>query len=172
MTRPTPHRRLAAIQRLAMAYRPYGWSDGSAAVYADALADIDPDQLADAVTTWLATETTMPAIADLRRAVLEDSYAPVLSSGEAWSDVLDAVRRHGRQGTPFLPELTRDALRAVGGLAGVCMADDNELGFLAHRFERTYDTLVRRADRARLLGPIGHALPELPTAADDALEDD
>lgn len=111
--------------------------------------DIDFKVLRTAVIKHVMTVKWPPTIAEIREAVAE-IMSPQLdkSAEEAWSDVIQAVRRYGSynedKAMASFDELTRKSVQAIGGFREVCISE--EIGVERAHFYRTYKAY---ADRAR-----------------------
>lgn len=68
--------------------------------YAVLLADIDYARCNAAVRVLLQSKNSIPAVADIRRTVLELERGPVRPAGDAWGEVLKAIGRYGAYRTP------------------------------------------------------------------------
>ena len=74
--------------------------DAMVDAYAALLADLDYARCNAAVRVLLQSKTWIPSVADIRKTVLELERGPVRPAGDAWGDVLEAVRRYGAYRSP------------------------------------------------------------------------
>lgn len=123
----------------------------TAGAYQAALSDLDSSQAAAAVRRLSATSERLPSIAAIRRAALEQAEGAARAGGEAWGDVVAAIRRYGSYRTPGKDFEFRDSLvaRAVAALnwSELC-ASENAVADRA-RFIELYGDL---SDRRRVEG--------------------
>jgi len=124
--------------------------------YAVLLADLDYARCNAAVRVLLQSKNWIPAVADIRKVVLELERGPVRPSGEAWGEVLKAIARYGAYRTPGVdfqfsePEVAR-CVNALGWQV-LCLSEDQTAD--RARFLELYGTVAsqeRREQQAPLL---------------------
>jgi hypothetical protein len=118
----------------------------TASAYRASLEDLDSQRAAAAVTRLCATSERLPSIAAIRRAALEQAEGVARAGGEAWGDVLAAIRRYGTYRVPGKDFAFQDPLvaRAVDALGWRDMcASENGVADRA-RFIELYEGLVDR----------------------------
>ena len=123
----------------------------SASAYRASLQDLDSQAAAAAVTRLCATCDRLPSIAAIRRAALEQAEGAARAGGEAWGDVLAAIRRYGGYRAPgkdfqFQDPLTARAVDALGWRE-LCESENGVAD--RARFIELYEGLV---DRRRVEG--------------------
>jgi hypothetical protein len=102
--------------------------DAMVDAYAALLADLDYARCNAAVRVLLQSKNWIPAVADIRKVVLELERGPVRPSGEAWGEVLKAIGRYGAWRTPGVdfqfsdPEVAR-CVNALGWKV-LCLSED------------------------------------------------
>jgi hypothetical protein len=75
-------------------------TDESVGVYERMLADLDYPAANAAVERLLATSKWLPTVAEIRESTLALTVGEIRAGGEAWGDVLRAMRRYGYVRTP------------------------------------------------------------------------
>lgn len=145
------------MRLLAYAYPSTTLNNETPGVYAQLLADIDPDRLKAAALQHIAESPFFPKVSELRNRVwtLARRGTPDEETGvEAWARVMDAVRRYGyprpAEAHTALGDEIWDCLRVAGGFIGVCNSED-----ITHdraRFAEAFDARrKRRGEEERLL---------------------
>jgi hypothetical protein len=85
------------------------------AIYRRMLLDLDAKSAAGAVQRLLADSRFMPSVAEIRRAVVEYERGPMRPAGDAWGDVLAAIRKFGSHRTPqFADPMVASAVASMG----------------------------------------------------------
>lgn len=93
--------------------------DAMVDAYAALLADLDYARCNAAVRVLLQSKNWIPAVADIRKVVLELERGPERPAGEAWGEVLKAIGRYGAYRLPGVdfefsdPEVGR-CVKALG----------------------------------------------------------
>jgi len=134
------------------------------AVYPRFYADISPDEVAVIVNTWtfmlsdttlevaqvalqrlIATSKFPPTIAEMRESIAAVQYAPLPDAGEAWGEVIEAIRSYGyyrqAEGLASLREPVRQVVQRMGW-SDLCHSE-NDIADRAHFF-RIYESMERR----------------------------
>jgi hypothetical protein len=119
--KPSETKKILTLLRCA--YPRQEVNEGTATVYADMLADLDPDQVAEAVKKHIATSQYFPTIAEIRASVAEKKCAAPSAAG-AWAEVMHAIAAVGRYRTPTFthPAITA-AVEGLGGFQSLCDSD-------------------------------------------------
>lgn len=137
-------------------------------VYREMIIDIEPQVAAQAVRGLLATSKFLPSIAELREACMIIKYGRRRPGGDAWGDVIKALKRYGYTRTPGRDFQFEDPLvaRAVSafGWSELC-GSDNAVADRA-RFIELYDQLTGN-NRSDTQVAAGVTAPELETSAVD-----
>jgi hypothetical protein len=125
---------------------------GTIAAYQRMLADLDYPAANAAVERLIATSKRLPTVAEVRDAVLALTAGEARNGGEAWGDVLKAIRRYGYMRTPgvdfhFDDPVVANTVRALSWQE-LC-SSENAVADRA-RFIETYDQLAVRHRRAQL----------------------
>lgn len=120
-----------------------------AKVWRDALGDLTYEQCQAAVCVLVQTRQFMPTVAEVRGAVLELEHGPVRSGGDAWGEVLDAMKNKGAWKSPgvdfvFDDPATTRCVKCLGW-RDLCLSE-NTIADRA-RFIELYDKVA--ADRRR-----------------------
>jgi hypothetical protein len=141
---------------LAAVYRDTKVSPETSAAYESLLADLDYDLAQQAVKRLAQTSKWLPSVAEIRTMATDIERGPVRCGGEAYGDVIDAIRSVGSYRPPpeFSDPVVAECVRLMTW-RGLCMGD-NEAADRA-RFIELYNGLAarRRADSVA-----GRALPE------------
>lgn len=140
---------------------------GTRGAYARMLADLEYTPACAAVERVAATHTyptVLPAIAEIRAAYAELTRGDVRAGGDAWGDVITAIRRFGVHRRPrFDDPLVADAVRSLGW-ENLC----NSENAVADRsqFVALYDKLaaVARRDEVTSSLPAAKRLREAQSA--------
>ncbi len=133
---------------LAAAFPHANVSDMTYEVYANELADLPFDELQVAARQCLADLKFMPVIAELREKVLKLRRANngIPDPFQAWEEAVtlagNALYSHPEYSHPMV----KDAVRAIGGLRMLAMADGNDM--IAHR-ARFLECYGHRLEQAR-----------------------
>lgn len=131
--------------------------DAMTSAYEALLADLDYASCNAAVRVLLQSKNSIPAVADIRRVVLELERGPVRPGGEAWGEVLKAISRYGAYRTPGVdfefsePEVAR-CVNALGWRV-LCASEDQTAD--RARFIELYGAVAsqeRREQQVPLLG--------------------
>lgn len=144
-------------------------------LYCRALADLDADDLRDAVDRLVATEKWFPTVADIRASCAERSCkAP--AAADAWAEVMRAVGTVGRYRVPQWSHVAVErAVEGLGGWQAICDSEDN-MADRAHFLRLYAETrsnevtktnlraiesahVERRALKAQSVGDVLKALP-------------
>jgi hypothetical protein len=130
--------------------------DDMITAYAALLADLDYARCNAAVRVLLQSKSWIPAVADIRKVVLELERGPVRPAGDAWGEVLRAVSRYGAWRSPGVdfqfadPEVAR-CVHALGWKV-LCLSEDQTAD--RARFIELYGQVAsqeRREQQAPLL---------------------
>ena len=106
------------------------------------LADLDFELAKRAVTRLIATSKFLPTIAEVRSAATAFELGPVRAGGEAWGDVVAAIRFVGHYGIPkFEDPLVAHCVECLSW-RGLCLGE-NEAADRA-RFIEMYDAVAER----------------------------
>lgn len=141
---------------LAMALRTYYPKEGilpnkeAMQLWYRELQDI-PYQVAEmALRKWVATNKWSPSIAELREITAGIVNGETLTWGEAWENVLKAVRKHGsygkREALASLDPLTRRCVENIGYM-DICMSE-NIMVERAH-FQKIFEIYAKRQQMDR-----------------------
>lgn len=131
------------------------------AVYRRMLADLEYPEANAAIERLIATSKWLPSVAEIREAALTVSAGEVRAGGEAWGDVLDAVRRFGYMRRPeFADPVVAQCVSMLGW--GELCSSENQTADRA-RFIDLYDQLAGKQRREHIAGhlPAATRLREL-----------
>ena len=137
---------------LAAAYPAAKGDAGTVAAYQRMLGDLDYPAANAAVEKLLATSKWLPTIAEIREATLALSAGEIRPGGEAWGDVLKAIRRFGYMRTPgrdfqFEDPVILETVKAMSWQE-LCTSE-NQVADRA-RFIELYDKLAATRRRSQL----------------------
>lgn len=135
---------LKSLEPLVYAYQK-DVKEGTFEAYVTYLADIPPEFIRAAVDELIKTSKWLPTVAEIReqaRALWINSKGLEEETAEkAWIALLQMVRKHGfiePKREAFTSAAAYNAMRAVGWTA-ICMAKNNELGFLHNQYVSAYN---------------------------------
>lgn len=147
------------VAMLVATFRPARWDELSQQVFESAIEDLDFELAKRAVSRLLTVARFMPVPAEIREAATELKLGPTRPGGEAWGDVLDAIRRVGGYAPQpdFADPLVGECVNAFGWRA-LCFEGDGDHD--RARFIQYYDQLAktRRSEQVS-----GVTLPRLPS---------
>lgn len=128
---------------------PHVRCDGQTAdIYERSIADLEAGACRAAVQRLIATSKFFPAIAEIRAACAAQTHGVARTGEEAYAELTQAVRTHGRdfgQGTPkFRDPLISHCLGVWGSWNDVCSSPVDDAGGRA-RFIELYGELAGRA---------------------------
>lgn len=139
-------------------------------VYRRGLEDLDADHVARAVDVVTKTCERLPSIAKIRQTVVEIQHGHRRPGGDAWGDVVAAIKRHGANKTPGVDFHLADPLTATAvdrmGWRELCLST-NQAADRA-RFIELYDEYAHgvRVIAQATTGATHPALPAAPVARD------
>lgn len=135
---------LKSLEPLVYAYQR-DVKEGTFEAYVTYLADIPPEFIRAAVDELIKTSKWLPTVAEIReqaRALWMNSKGLEEETAEkAWIALLQMIRKHGfiePKREAFTSAAAYQAMRAVGWTA-ICMAKNNELGFLHNQYISAYN---------------------------------
>jgi hypothetical protein len=141
---------------LAAAYPNSSISEQTAEVYEVSLADLDVRAAELSVQRLVATSRFMPTVSEIRETACSFALGSKRTGGEAWGDVLLAIRRTGSYGKPrFSDALAAECVRLMGW-RNLCLSENDAAD--RARFIELYDNLTDR-ERANQAAGINLALP-------------
>lgn len=122
--------------------------------YRAMLRDLDYDVANAAVATLLATLRYMPTPAEIRGAALSLNLGQTRAGGEAWGDVLRAIRRYGYMRQPGTDFTFEDPVvaRCVAALSWVELCSSENAVADRARFIELYDQLAVQERQRQLTG--------------------
>ncbi len=128
--------------------------DGKAVVamidaYASLLADLPYARCEAAVGVLLQNQPFIPAVSEIRAAVLELEQGPIRSGVDAWGEVLEAMKRKGAYRRPgvdfeFSDQVTHRAVQSLGWTE-LCLSEFSTAD--RARFIELYDHLAKQTRR-------------------------
>lgn len=160
----TPLESAKVVAMLMAAYPQAQMTRQTSGMYEHMLADLDREVATAAVERLIGSAKWLPTIAEIRFAAAEVKHGPRRLGGEAWGDVVAAMRKVGWYGRPkFDDPLVADAVRMLGWQA-LC-SSTNEVADRA-RFVELYDGLAERNRRETVVAkglalPAGPVVPQL-----------
>lgn len=113
-----------------------------------------PYEVAEAgLNKWVATNKWSPSIADIREMATNIVDGDIPAWGEAWEQVIRAIRTHGyyrvSETLEMLDPLTKKVVEQMGGVRKLCMSDTPDVD--RANFRMMYETLAKRQHEDRLL---------------------
>lgn len=115
-------------------------TDKTIPAYADALSDLDGDEVMAAARAYAKRGTFFPspgALRELVEASQEPAYAPW---DEVWAMAREKVSPRGYGRTYDFSDLALVAIKAIGGFDAIGQCDDKNRPFLANRFRDAYES--------------------------------
>ena len=105
-----------------------------------------PFQVAEAtLRQWVATNKWSPTIADIREGAATVQHGTIKDWGEAWEEVLTAVRKYGlynqEKALNSLEPMTRTAAERTG-FRNICLSEN--IGMERANFRMIYESLMER----------------------------
>lgn len=135
---------LKSLEPLVYAYQK-DVKEGTFEAYVAYLVDVPPEFIRAAVDELIKTSKWLPTVAEIReqaRALWINSKGLEEETAEkAWIALLQMIRKHGfvePKRKAFASAAAYQAMRAVGWTA-ICMAKNNELGFLHNQYVSAYN---------------------------------
>lgn len=121
-------------------------NDAVITLWFEQLKDLDYKVAEAALNKYAATNKWSPSLADIREIATSISMGELPDWGEAWQEVVTAIRRYGSyraaEAIESLSPLTRKAVEYIGGYYHLC-ASENSTADRAN-FRDTYSRLVER----------------------------
>ena len=110
-----------------------------------------PYQVAEAaLNKWVATNKWSPSISDIREEALNITQGEAKEWGEAWQDVIYAVRHYGsyqvQEALDSFDEQTKKAVERLGGFLKLCASE--QMSVERANFRQIYEQEIQR-ERAR-----------------------
>lgn len=144
----------------------------SLSIWYELLKDIPYPMASAVLQQWIATNRWSPTIADIREQAVKLALGKCKDWGEAWEDVMRAIRRYGRncedEAMATLDETTRKALKRVGYRA-ICNSQEEELGVQRASFRDIYNI---EADRRLEIAKTPERVRELIDKSFKTIESD
>lgn len=114
-------------------------------IWGKVLSDIPYKVAERALVRTLSTTKAFPTLAEIREAATMNTQLKPLTTGEAYSEVLRAIRKFGgrreREAMETLSPLTRQAVESVGW-DSLCYS--KKIYILRSQFRKIYEELVKR----------------------------
>ncbi len=144
------------VAMLVAAYRDAAVSEQTSEVYETMLRDLDFELAKRAVQRLICSSKWLPTVAEIRAAAADVQHGPVRAGGEAWGDLVEAIRRVGsyRPAPTFADPLVNECVKAMGWRE-LCLGSNDAAD--RAKFVSLYDSLAGR-ERSNLVA--GVALPE------------
>ena len=121
-------------------------------LWAVMLSDVDFDVAKLALQRLIATSKFPPSIAEVRESIAAIMYKSIPDAGDAWGEVIVAIREYGyyrqQEALASMREPTRMAVQRMGWRE-LCMSE-NDMADRAH-FLRIYESMERRTYEQRQL---------------------
>jgi hypothetical protein len=130
-------------------------SKAVAAFWAKLLADVPSEALLPAFEQYVSTGQKYPPNAgELRQIVLGVTRLDCPSVGEAWDEVMRAIRSVGSWGTPTWshPAIER-AVANMGGWRVLCAMETDDTATHRAQFRDIYNSIVSRAEHEQAMTP-------------------
>lgn len=156
--------RLLAV--LALAYPTFEVTRERVTLWHDMLMAVPYELAQQAVRQHIAQSKWAPTVAEILDAAREAAYGPQMDAGDAWQQLLSAVRRYGNyrldEAREALPAAVMQAVDYLGGWERVCMSENVDM--LRAHFLRAWETIAageKRDELQRLMA--GEAPSPLPS---------
>jgi hypothetical protein len=157
------------VAMLSAAYRDAPISEQTSEVYEAMLSDLDFAAGQQAVQRLICSSKWLPTVAEIRAAAADVKHGPVRAGGEAWGDLVEAIRRVGsyRPAPTFADPLVAECVKAMGWRE-LCLGSNDAAD--RAKFVALYDALAGRERAGIVAGvlpeaPRGFALPAMTTLA-------
>lgn len=120
-------------------------NDAIKEVWFEQLKDIPYDVCQSAIKKWVLTQKWSPSVSEIRELCIELTGGLTPDSGQAWDEVLKAIRKYGylreAEALASMSPLTRETTMQMGYYE-LC-ASENQVADRAH-FMQMYDQVARR----------------------------
>lgn len=117
------------------------------------LQDIPYDVAEASLNKWVATNKWSPSIAEIREMATSVTYGELPTWGDAWEEVMRAIRNYGsyrqREAIESMSDLTNKAVERVGGFISLCRSENIEVD--RANFRMVYEQLAARSRTDRML---------------------
>ena len=137
---------------LAAVYPKFEVDDLKVQVWHEMLGDLDYDTANMAVKKLILESTFPPAIAEVRKAVMEILNPDGMTAADAWGEVVQAIRRYGyyraEEALANMSPKTARIVRSIGWQE-ICMSE--EPGVVRGQFLKMYQQVAEREHKERLL---------------------
>lgn len=132
------------------------------------LSDIPYDIASASLRKWVATNKWSPSIAEIREMATDVRHGSIKDWGEAWEQVLTAVRRYGiyNQGKALdsLDPMTRKAAERTG-FREICLSEN--IATERANFRMIYESLsAQEKSRQQIALPLMEVIKEIQTKQD------
>ena len=95
-------------------------AEGKINIWTMMFADVDKESMNIAIKKMIATNKYFPTIAEVREALSEINSIRVIDAGEAWGEVISAIRNYGwsneSEAMENMSETTRNVVKRMGWL--------------------------------------------------------
>lgn len=129
-------------------------TDAALSAWYDLIGDLDYQPCWIAAKRVIQTHKFPPSVAEIREAYSEVVNGPSVSYGDAWGDVMMAIRRYGymreQEALESLDPLTRKAVQNLG-YQNLCMSESPETD--RANFRMIYEQLSAREKEDNAIAP-------------------
>ena len=162
----------ALMSRLMAAFPGTKFDDVEATVdlYAERLADIPSQELAQTVNDHIDTGKWFPKVSDLR-AWWVDLKAGPSNGEEAWLEVRAQIRKEGLGGDPRWSNPRIGQAARVIGWRALCDMTPENTGILHSQYLKAFSAFEERKEREMLRGPLDPRAKDLIAGVTKSLTD-
>lgn len=105
-------------------------AEGKINLWITMFADTDKEIMNLAIQKMIATSKYFPTVAEVRETIAEISTGYIIDGGEAWGEVIAAIRNYGQyretKALESMSEMTRTVVQRMGW-HNLCMSEDMEI---------------------------------------------
>lgn len=127
-------------------------NDQAMTLWYEQLKDIPYNVAEKTLNKWVASNKWSPSIADIREQAINITRGNIKGWGEAWEDVLRAIRRYGsykeEEALESLDEVTRRAVKNIG-YRNLCLSEEIQID--RANFRMIYENMQERVAQERLI---------------------
>lgn len=127
-------------------------NDQAMTLWYEQLKDIPYNVAEKTLNKWVASNKWSPSIADIREQAINITQGNIEGWGEAWEDVLRAIRRYGsykeEEALESLDEVTRRAVKNIG-YRNLCLSEEIQID--RANFRMIYENMQERVAQERLI---------------------
>jgi hypothetical protein len=130
------------VGMIASAYPSWKPTQETVSVYVELLSDLDKNEAQNALRSLLMASEYPPAVAAIRKKVLESRDGAPLLKAEAWELVMHLVRRYGTYERPAIEDYVTQQVVNSLGWRELCTSTNTDT--IRAQFFRLYDEVAQK----------------------------